>query len=155
MKPTIRLSVFVLLLVSSLTLCLTASAQQAAPADLRLLQTYNVNREVSLVGAVVKFDPASATPPIGAHVILQSASGQVDVHLGDAKLLAARQLTLNAGDNVRIVGEYLALGDSKIFAARLVQKGLRVVAVRNLKGFVLPASSALSASEKDVLRGVR
>ena len=150
MNSTIRLPLFVLLLASSLTLCLTASGQQAASADLRILPSYNVNREISLVGTVVKFDPASTTPPIGAHVTLQTASGPVDVHLGNAKLFAASHMTLNAGDNVRIVGERMAFGDGTYFAARIVQKGLQTVAVRNTRGFPLSA-----AAPKEALLGVR
>lgn len=150
MKPIIRLGLFVILLVSSLTFRLTASAQQTASADLRMLRSYNVKREVSLVGTVVKFDPASSIPPIGAHVTLQTASGQVDVHLGNAKLLAANHMTLNSDDNVRIVGENMAIGDSTYFAARLVQKGVQIVAVRNTRGFPLSP-----VAPKEALRGVR
>lgn len=155
MKSTIQLGLFVLLLVSALTLCLTASAQQAASPDLRVLRSYSVNREVSLVGTVVKFDPASTTPPIGAHVTLQTASGPVDVHLGNAKLLAASHMTLNTGDNVRIVGETMAFGDSTYFAARIVQKGLQTVAVRNTRGFLLAPASTMTAAQREALRGVR
>jgi len=150
MNSTIRLPLFVLLLVSSLTLCFAASAQQAASADLRMLRSYNVNREVSLVGTVVKFDPASTIPPIGAHVTLQTASGPVDVHLGNAKLLAASHMTLNPGDNVRVVGEALALDGSTYFGARIVQKGMQIVAVRNTRGFPLSP-----VAPKEALRGVR
>jgi len=95
-----------------------------------------MSREVFLLGTVVKFDSASATLPMGAHVILQTASGQVDVHLGNAKVLQAAHFTLNPGDSVRIAGEPLALGDSTYFAARIVQKGTQAVAVRNTKGFL-------------------
>jgi hypothetical protein len=150
MNSTIRLPLFVLLLVSSLTLSLAASAQQAASADLRMLRSYNVNREVSLVGTVVKFDPASTIPPIGAHVTLQTASGPVDVHLGNAKLLTASHMTLNPGDNVRVVGEALALDGSTYFGARIVQKGMQIVAVRNTRGFPLSP-----VAQKEALRGVR
>lgn len=155
MKSTIRLPLFVLLLVSSLTLCLAAGAQQAASPDLRALRTYNVNREVSLVGTVIKFDPVSTVPPMGAHVRVQTASGQVDVHLGNAKLLAASHMALNPGDSIRIDGEMMALGEGTYFAARVVQKGLQTVAVRNTKGFLLTQASTMTATQREALRGVR
>jgi hypothetical protein len=140
--------------LSALALCLPAAAQQSAPIAQRL-QSYDLSREVFLVGSVVKFDPASATPPIGAHVLLQTSSGQVDVHIGNAQLLKANHFELNPGDNVRIVGESLASGDTAIFAARIVQKGARAVVLRNTKGFLLTAASTLSQDQKDALRGVR
>lgn len=139
----------------SLALCLSASAQQALPSDAELLRTYNAGREISLVGTVVKYETSSAVPPMGAHVTLQTASGQVDVHLGSAKVLEANHLTLNAGDNVRIVGEPLALGEGTYFAARIVQKGAQAVAVRNAKGFPLTPASTLTPEQKQALRGVR
>lgn len=139
----------------ALVLCLSASAQQAMPSDAKLLRTYNATREVSLVGSVVKYETSSAVPPMGAHVTLQTASGQVDVHLGNAKVLEVNHLTLNAGDNVRIVGEPLALGEGTYFAARIVQKGTQAVAVRNAKGFPLTPASSLTADQKEALRGVR
>lgn len=155
MKPTIRPVLLTLMLAGSLTLCLSAGAQQAVPSDTRLLQSYDVNREISLLGTVVKYESASVLAPIGAHVTIQTASGQVDVHLGNAKVLAASQLTLNAGDNVRIVGEPMALGDGTYFAARIVQKGAQAVAVRNTKGFLLTPAATLTQAQKEALRGVR
>jgi len=155
MKSTIRPLLLILLFVSSLALCFSASAQRAMPSDTQLLQTYNANREISLVGTVVKYETASAIPPMGAHVIIQTASGQVDVHLGNAGVLQASHLELKAGDNVRIVGEPMVLGESTYFAARIVQKGTQAVAVRNAKGFPLTPASTLSQAQKEALRGVR
>jgi hypothetical protein len=155
MKPTTRTRIAPLMLLSALALCLSAAAQQSAPAVAQRLQSYDLSREVFLVGAVVKFDPASVTPPIGAHVLLQTPSGLVDVHLGNAQLLKANHFELNPGDNVRIVGESLASGDITIFAARIVQKGVQAVVVRNNKGFLVTSTSTMSQDQKDALRGVR
>ena len=138
-----------------LALSISAGAQQAAQPDARRLQSYDTGREVTLVGTVVKYEASSSAPPMGAHLLVQTASGQVDVHLGNARLLQASHLELKGRDNVRIVGESLALGDGTFFAARIVQKGAQAVAVRNAKGFLLRPSSILFQSQKDALRGVR
>lgn len=155
MKPKTRLPLLLFMLIGSLTLCSFASAQQAMPSDAQLLRTYNATREISLVGTVVKYETSSAVPPIGAHATIQTASGQVDVHLGNAKVLEASHFTLNAGDNVRIVGEPMALGEGTYFAARIVQKGAQAVAVRNAKGFPLTPASTLTPQQRESLRGVR
>jgi len=155
MKSTVRLLLPILIFAASLMLCLTASAQQAVPSDAQLLRTYSANREISLVGAIVKFESASAVPPMGAHVTLQTTSGQVDVHLGNAKVLEVNHLALNAGDSVRIVGEPMALGEGTYFAARIVQKGTQAVAVRNPKGFPLTPAATLTPAQNEALRGVR
>jgi hypothetical protein len=155
MKSTIRITSVTLLLFCALALGLSALAQQSVQTALRPPAAYDVSREGSLVGTVVKFEAASATPPIGAHLLLQTASGQVDVHVGNAKLLQASHLALNAGDSVRIVGENLSLGDMTFFAARIVQKGTQAVAVRNSKGFALLPTSAVTHDQLEALRGAR
>ncbi len=155
MKSTIRPLLLTLLFAGSLTFSLAASAQKAMPSDEQLLRTYNANREISLVGAVVKYETNAAIPPVGAHVTLRTASGPVDVHLGNAKVLQAARLALNSGDNVRIVGEPMSLGDGTYFAARIVQKGALAVAVRNARGFPLTHASTLTPAQREALRGVR
>lgn len=155
MKPKTRLRLSLFMLAGPLALCISANAQQAKPSDAQLLHSYNATREVSLVGTVVKYETSSTVPPIGAHVTMQTASGQVDVHLGNAKVLDASHFTLSAGDNVRVVGEPMSLGEGTYFAARIVQKGTQAVAVRNAKGFPLSPASTLTPAQKEALRGVR
>ena len=155
MKALIRSCSGTLGLLITLAFCISANAQQTAQPEAQRLHAYDMNRESFLLGTVVKFESSSSTPPIGAHVILQTPSGQVDVHLGNAKVLQAGHLELNPGDNVRIVGEPLALGDSTYFAARIVQKGAQAVAMRNAKGYVLTPASTLTPDHKQALRGVR
>lgn len=155
MKTTIQTKAGILALGFALASCLSAGAQQSAQPDLRRLLTYEVSRELSVLGTVVKFDPASSVAPIGAHVLLQTASGPLDVHVGNAKLLEASHFDLHPGDAVRVVGESLTLGEGTFFAARIVQKGLQAVAVRNTKGFPLTPASTLTAAQREALRGVR
>jgi len=155
MKLNIRKVAVPFMFAGALAFCLSAAAQQTASSNAQGFESYSVSREVSLIGTVVKYNAASTTPPIGAHVLLQTSSGQVDVHLGNAKLLQASHFELNAGDNIRIVGENLSYGNGAFFAARIVQKGTQAVAVRNTKGFPLTAASVLTQDQKDALRGAR
>jgi hypothetical protein len=155
MKPTIRLVVGSIILAGALSFCFSAGAQQSSQLDLRRLQSYELSRELSVVGTVIKYEPASSVAPIGPHLLLQTASAPLDVHLGNARSLQASHFDLNPGDNVRIVGESLALGDGTFFAARIIQKGTQAVAVRNAKGFPLTPASTLTPAQKESLRGVR
>ncbi len=147
MKALIRSKTGALALAVALALGISANAQQASQPDAQQLRTYSMSREVFLLGTVVKFEAASSTPPVGAHLILQTSSGQVDVNLGNGKVLKASHFELNPGDSVRIVGEPLALGDTTYFAARIVQ--------RNSRGFPLSPASVMTESQKEALRGVR
>jgi hypothetical protein len=155
MKTKLSWELGILLFAGLLALGLSAGAQQSNPNGPKPMQSYDVNREVSLVGTVIKFDAASEKPPIGAHLLLQTSSAQVDVHLGNGRVLQANHFDLNPGDSVRIVGENLVSGDSAIFTARIVQKSAQAVAVRNTKGFPLLPASAMTPAQKEALRGVR
>lgn len=101
------------------------------------LATYDLAREVSLIGTVQAYIPAGQTPPCGAHVTLQTAAGIVDVHLGNARLLAANHFEIQNGDTLRIIGEDLAYGNGTQFVARIVQKGTQALAVRSVRGIPL------------------
>jgi len=123
-----------LLCVTLLFGSVTLRAQLAAN-DLRA--GYDPSRETTLVGTLSSFTANSETGPLGAHVAVQTASGVVDVHVGSAKFLELNHLTLNAGDNVRIVGENFTNGANTVFLARIIQKGTAAVAVRSPRGIPL------------------
>jgi hypothetical protein len=80
--------------------------------------------------------------------LLQTAAGNVDVHLGDARLLHLAKLAIMPGANIRFVGQMSAVtqtsgtknaGQSSVFLARLVQVGAQLVAVRSDHGLPLGA----------------
>lgn len=98
---------------------------------------YNLNRETTLIGTVQAYTPGAQTAPLGAHVMLQTSGGLVDVHLGDARLLAANHFAIQSGDTLRIIGENVEYGKGVQFVARIVQKGTQVLAVRSVRGIPL------------------
>lgn len=105
-----------------------------------LLRTYDVNREQTVVGTVLTYAASSETPPLGPHLTLQTASGVVDVHLGDARTLAANHFIIQTGDTLRIIGENIILPNSSTqFLARILQKGAQAIVVRTAHGLPIPA----------------
>jgi hypothetical protein len=95
---------------------------------------YDLSKEQSVQGSVVKFVEKSTFAPFGAHVIVQTATGQVDVNLGDSRFLKQNNFELAAGSSVRIIGVTSTIGQSNVFLARLVQTGTNVLAVRSTTG---------------------
>src|SRR5712675_1647714 len=142
MNRPIRSKNFSAWLCAVLVFSVSAAAQQktqSAPQQGR--RAYDISREVSLQGTVVSFTENSSTAPLGSHVVVQTASGQVDVHLGDPRLLKANHLTLAAGDGVRVVGENVPYATGSQFFARILQQGNQTLALRSARGFPLrPAS---------------
>ena len=102
--------------------------------------SYDVANDVSLQGTILTYTEDSQTPPLGTHVLLRTASGNLDVHLGDARLLHLAKMTLSPGMSVRFVGQPQTIGKSSVFLARLVQVGGQVLAVRSDRGLPLAPS---------------
>jgi hypothetical protein len=110
---------------------------------------YDMARESVISGKIVQYSAASTTPPPGAHITLQSSSGTTEVHVGNAKLIQASHISLQAGDAISVTGENVTFGNSRVFVARVIQKGSQSVAVRSKNGVPL-LPTAVDASGKIV-----
>jgi hypothetical protein len=92
---------------------------------------------------------------MGAHVKLQTSSGAMDVHLGNAHLLTAGHLSLAAGDSVSITGENVPFGGGTIFAARVIQKGATSVTLRSRNGMPLVMTPRNSSGQLSAPAGAQ
>jgi len=151
MTRPIRLNIFLAWLAGALLFSVSAAAQQKTQSTAEQKRSYDVSREVSLQGTVVSFAENSSAAPLGPHVVIQTASGQVDVHLGDARLLQANRLTLAAGDSIRVIGEDVPYGAGSQFFARILQKGSQTLALRSTRGFPLRPVPKAGKAEAGVL----
>ena len=129
--------------------------QEKTAAATEQPRTYDVSREVTLVGKVISYSAPAVVAPLGPHVTLQTPSGTVDVHLGNARLLEAKHLAIESGDTLRIIGEEVALGNEKQFVARIVQKGTQAVVVRTVGGFPLSPAASKDAAKPSAQGGAR
>jgi hypothetical protein len=123
-----------------------AAAQAAAAEQGRNNSPYDASKEVTLQGTVVSFTENSKEFPPGAHVVVQTSSGQVDAHLGDSRLLKLNNFTISQGASIRIIGENVTTNQGTFFLARLVQQGTQVLAVRSMQGMPLLPFVRKSAS---------
>jgi hypothetical protein len=151
-----RMNKMSLWIVVGITLfCYTAMGQEKPLQTSARSSGYDLKREGTLVGTVIAYTESSTTPPLGAHVTLQTTGGVVDVHLGDARLLAANHFSIQAGDTLRIIGENVASRTTSTFLARIVQKGTQALAVRSERGipvrYAAPKYSAASKPQGGVL----
>jgi len=158
MKPIAFIRTFIrigfVLFGGALILSVNAKAQQKASSSISSSRAYDLHREVSLLGTVVEYKATSAAPPVGAHVTLQTSSGIVDVHLGNAQLLSANHFSLAPGDALRIFGENLNGSQGTQFVARIVEKGSQAIAVRSLQGIPLKPGPVNGAQSQKRQGGV-
>lgn len=103
---------------------------------------YDLSKEQSVQGTIVKFVEKGDTAPTGAHALVQTASGTVDVHIGDGHLLKQKNISLAPGNTVRFVGMSQTSGTNTVFLARLVQVGSSVAAVRSTRGIPIVYTGA-------------
>jgi hypothetical protein len=116
---------------------------------------YDVARESVISGKVLEYSAAGKSALKGAHVIVQTSSGTVDAHLGNARILKANHLTLEAGDSVSITGETVTYSGGTVFVARVIQKGSQSVAVRSRAGMPLSPTARAANGQIVVPEGVR
>ena len=95
---------------------------------------YDAIHETVVEGTVLSYTAESATPPIGAHFVLQTAAGAIDVHLGAASFLQANRFSLAKGDSVRVVGVSSATRQGTVLLARVIQKAGQSLVLRTAKG---------------------
>jgi hypothetical protein len=117
-----------------------AQSPQSATSNAKTAPgTYNIAHDVSLQGTILSYTENSQTPPIGTHLVLQTSSGNAEVHVGDARLLHLAKMNLAQGMSIRVVGQMQTVGAKPMFMARLIQSGAQVLAVRSVHGLPLAA----------------
>ena len=115
---------------------------------------YDLDREQMVVGTVLTYSESSHIAPYGPRLTLQTASGVIDIHLGDARTLWANHFTIHSGDSLRVIGETVGFANNaSLFLARILQKGNQAIAVRTSHGFVIPPTNLADAKESRQQRG--
>ncbi len=138
MATRVRIAGFfsVLLLLLGNAIGAQQLAERPRQAVMRTL-AYDATQETVLEGTVLSYTEESATPPIGAHFVLQTAAGAIDVHLGAASFLQANHFSLTKGDSVRVVGVSSDTRQGAVFLVRVIQKGGQSLVLRTANGALL------------------
>jgi hypothetical protein len=132
-----------------------SGAQQKQTPAPQAAFSYDLSRETLLQGTVVSFAPGSQVAPIGPHATIQTSSGIVDVHLGNAATMKINDVFLAAGDSVKVVGASHNFGNGDVFLARVLQKGNQTVTLRNLKGIPIAPRRAGPVKARSAVGGAR
>jgi len=153
MQKAIRVGIAGFFSALLLLLSNAAWAQQLADrprqAAMRTL-AYDATQETVVEGMVLSFTAESATPPIGAHLVLQTATGAIDVHLGAASFLQANHFSLAKGDSVRVVGLNSATRQGTVFLVRVIQKPGQSLVLRTANGAPISLARARTLGMQEV-----
>ena len=122
---------FVSLFVFTLALPLTTPAQKGAGTD---MPVYNQGTEVTVRGIVQEVKTHEHQGETGIHALVKTDYGTFDVHFGPSSFLAARQLTLQRGDQIEVTGSRVQLDGADALLAREVRKYGASAMLRNDQG---------------------
>jgi hypothetical protein len=110
---------------------------------------YDVNREVTLTATVSSvLTRPSAGMIMGSHLLLATASGEVDASLGKWGLQGKGALSVAAGEQVEVTGVMKTLMDKPVFLARTVRVGGQVYTLRNEHGIQMSPQARERAGQK-------
>jgi hypothetical protein len=110
---------------------------------------YDITKEVTLTATVSSVLAKSAAGMIfGSHLMLDTASGQVDASLGKWGLQGKGALSVAAGEPVEVTGVMKTINDKQVFIVRTVKASGRVYTIRNQYGVPRSPQSRERASQK-------
>jgi hypothetical protein len=110
---------------------------------------YDITREVTLTGTVSSVvKQPSAGMIAGSHLLLQTASGEIDASLGRWGLVGKGALSVAAGDQIEVTGMMKTLREKPVFVVRTVKAGGQVYTIRTQYGIAISPQGRQRASQK-------
>jgi hypothetical protein len=138
--------------LAMILLPLSANAQSAAPSPVMTSPVYDVNKEIKIDGTIDKIETNSSGGPIGTHLLVISAQGVVDVHLGASMAVTAKNLGLSVGESIHVTGMMANVGGNSVLLARILTTSNHIYMLRNEHGApirsLMPRGAASSANSQ-------
>lgn len=134
---------------------LTAAQAQAKGAETRKAEPYyDVAKEITMHATVssVVTNPAKGAIP-GSHLMLSTASGEVDASLGKWGLVGKGALSVSVGEQIEVTGVMKTLKNKEVFVVRSVKAAGSVYAIRNQHGIMVSPQTRERASSKTIQKG--
>jgi hypothetical protein len=111
-----------------------AAGQQADSSANSFVHVYDVTKEIKVEGSIQKIETGTTDLPLGTHVLIQTAQGVVDAHLGSSTGANPSYLGITEGQNVTLVGMMETFAGNQILLARLMTTPSHIFVLRNEHG---------------------
>lgn len=117
---------------------------------------YDGSKEVTLEGTVQELvrKPAPGSV-LGAHLLVSTAKGTIDAHIGSFILQGEHAFSPVAGQPVKIVGVMATINHRDIFLTRTIETGDRTIEIRNEHGFFILPGVKAQLVHKSIVGGAR
>lgn len=138
MTSRYRHSLPFLIVVAGVLLFGAGVAQTQTPSSRTKTNTmvpvYDIAKEIKVQGTIAKIDGFVASGPIGTHILIQSAAGLVDAHLGFGPASSPKHLGLFVGESITVIGMMQTAGDTSVLMARILTTPSHIFVLRNEHG---------------------
>jgi hypothetical protein len=121
------------------TLVALAKAQTSDAKTNAMMPVYDVTKEVKVQGTIQKIDGFGTNGPIGTHVLIQTATGVVDAHLGFGAASQPKYLGIAPGQSVTVTGMMETMGTTNVLMARILATTNHIFVLRNEHGIPVRA----------------
>jgi len=111
----------------------SVSAQPPGGARMRM-PAYDASTEVTISGTVDKVLQPQHGRMTGSHLMVNTADGMIEVHLGPSSFVAREGFNFAAGDQVKVVGSKVMFGGAPAILAREVTKDGKTLNLRDTTG---------------------
>jgi hypothetical protein len=117
---------------------------------------YDVSKEITLEGTVENLVKNPAPGMIlGAHLIVSTAQGMVDAHIGNYVISGPHAASFASGQAVKLVGVMVEVNHQSVLIVRTIETEDHTIVVRNDHGFLVFPGSKLSLRDVSSTGGVR
>lgn len=131
-RSTIAVATFAMLALAS-----SSSAHRCACADqMSGMRGYDTATESTVTGTIseVKKTSPSGRGMGGRHLMVETPSGPVEVHVGPDWYVSSQSVAFEKGDALSIVGSRVKMAGSEALIAREIRKGDQVLTLRDANG---------------------
>jgi len=144
---TLTLAAFLLPFLPSM-----ADAQSAGATTALNSPAYDVSKEIKVDGTIDKIENNATGGPMGTHLLVITAQGVVDVHLGASLAVSAKNLGLSVGQSIHVTGMMTSVSGNSVLLARILTTSDHIYVLRNEHGAparsLMPRSAAAANSQK-------
>ena len=138
--------------LATILLPFITNAQSAANESAMASPVYDLNKEIKIDGTIDKIETNTSGGPIGTHLLVISAQGVVDVHLGASLAVTAKNLGLSVGESIHVTGMMANVGGNSVLLARILTTSNHIYMLRNEHGTpirsLMPRGAASTANSQ-------
>lgn len=133
MKTLSALLVLGIMLTSGL-----AIAQNKGRGQYAFDRKYDRSTQTNIQGTIKSIEKVYGNKSYaGIHLVIQTTSGEIPVHLGPQWYIEKQSISFNVGDKIEVEGSRVTINNKPALIARKVKKGKEILELRNQDGIPL------------------